>query len=47
MIDLERDLVILLEAGLGPAIIPGSISSPSTPSGSSINGIDLGRAIFV
>jgi DNA-binding transcriptional LysR family regulator len=46
-IDLQRDLILLLEAGLGAAILPGSTSIPSTLARSAVNGIDLRRTVYV
>jgi DNA-binding transcriptional LysR family regulator len=46
-VDLERDLIRLLEAGLGVAIVPGSTSIPPTLARSTLNGIDLRRTVYV
>jgi DNA-binding transcriptional LysR family regulator len=46
-IDSARDLISLLEAGLGVAMLPGSTSLPTTLTCPSINGIDLRRTVYV
>jgi DNA-binding transcriptional LysR family regulator len=46
-VDQERDLILLLEAGLGVAILPGSTSIPPTLSRLAIHGIDLRRTVYV
>jgi len=46
-IGLERDLILLLEAELGVAILPGSTSIPATLARSVVNGIDLRRTVYV
>jgi DNA-binding transcriptional LysR family regulator len=46
-IDLEQDLISLVEAGLGMAILPDSTSIPSTLARTTVNGIDLRRAVYI
>jgi DNA-binding transcriptional LysR family regulator len=46
-IDLARDLFLLLEAGLGVALLPGSTSIPATLARPAVNGIDLRRTLYV
>jgi DNA-binding transcriptional LysR family regulator len=42
-----RDLLFLLEAGLGIAVLPGSTSIPRTLARPALNGIDLRRTLYV
>ena len=44
---LTRDLVLLLEAGLGVAMLPGSNSIPATLTRLAVNGVDLRRTVYV
>ena len=46
-LDLARDLFLLLEAGLGVALLPGSTSIPATLARPAVNGIDLRRTLYV
>jgi DNA-binding transcriptional LysR family regulator len=46
-IDLERDLISLVEAGLGMAILPDSTSIPATLARTTVNGIDLQRTVYI
>jgi DNA-binding transcriptional LysR family regulator len=46
-IDLARDLFLLLEAGLGVALLPGSTSIPATLARPAVNGIDLRRTLYI
>ena len=46
-IDSQHDLILLVEAGLGAAIIPGSTSLPTTLARTKVDGIDLRRTIYV
>jgi DNA-binding transcriptional LysR family regulator len=46
-IGLERDLILLLEAELGVAILPGSTSIPATLARSVVDGINLRRTVYV
>lgn len=46
-IDSQHDLILLVEAGLGAAIIPGSTSLPGTLVRTMVDGIELRRTIYV
>ena len=46
-IDLEQDLISLVEAGLGMAILPNSTSIPETLARTTVNGIDVRRAVYI
>jgi DNA-binding transcriptional LysR family regulator len=46
-IDLEQDLISLVEAGLGVAILPDSTSIPATLARTTVNGIDLRRTVYI
>jgi DNA-binding transcriptional LysR family regulator len=46
-VDSERDLILLLEAGLGVAILPGSTSIPPTLAHWTVNSINLRRTVYV
>jgi DNA-binding transcriptional LysR family regulator len=46
-IEVASDLIPLLEAGLGVAILPGSTSIPATLIRRAVNGIDLRRTLYV
>jgi DNA-binding transcriptional LysR family regulator len=46
-VDSTRDLIALIEGGLGVAVLPGSISIPATLARLTINGIDLRRTLYV
>jgi DNA-binding transcriptional LysR family regulator len=46
-IDLEQDIISLVEAGLGMAILPDSTSIPATLARRTVNGIDLRRTIYI
>jgi DNA-binding transcriptional LysR family regulator len=46
-IGLARDLILLLEAGLGVAMLPGSTSIPATLTRLAVNGVDLRRTVYV
>jgi DNA-binding transcriptional LysR family regulator len=42
-----RDLIALVEAGFGIAVIPRSDSIPATVARIAVNGIDLRRSVYV
>jgi DNA-binding transcriptional LysR family regulator len=44
---LARDLISLLEAGLGAALLPGSTSIPATLTRRAVIGVDLRRTVYV
>jgi DNA-binding transcriptional LysR family regulator len=46
-VDSTRDLIALIEGGLGVAVLPGSISLPATLARRAVNGIDLRRTVYV
>ena len=46
-VTLARDLILLLEAGLGVAMLPGSSSIPPTLTRLAINGVELRRTVYV
>jgi DNA-binding transcriptional LysR family regulator len=46
-IDSARDLISLLEAGLGVAVLPGSTSLPATLTRLAVNGIEFQRTFYV
>jgi DNA-binding transcriptional LysR family regulator len=46
-VDLTRDLISMIEGGLGVALLPGSISLPATLARLAVNGIDLRRTVYV
>jgi DNA-binding transcriptional LysR family regulator len=46
-VDLTRDLIALIEGGVGVAVLPGSISIPATLARLAVNGIDLRRTLYV
>ncbi len=46
-IDLEQDLISLVEAGLGMAILPDSTSIPATLARTTVNGIDVRRTVYI
>ena len=46
-VPLTRDLILLLEAGLGVAMLPGSNSIPATLTRLAVNGVDLRRTVYV
>ena len=46
-IDLEQDLISLVEAGLGMAILPKSTSIPETLARTTVNGIDVRRTVYI
>jgi DNA-binding transcriptional LysR family regulator len=46
-IDSARDLISLLEAGLGVAMLPGSTSLPATLTRLAVNGIEFRRILYV
>jgi DNA-binding transcriptional LysR family regulator len=46
-VTLARDLILLLEAGLGAAMLPGSTSIPATLTRLAINGVDFRRTVYV
>jgi len=46
-IEVASDLISLLEAGLGVAMLPASTSIPATLIRRAVNGIDLRRTLYV
>jgi DNA-binding transcriptional LysR family regulator len=46
-IALGHDLILLLEAGLGVAILPGSTLIPATLARVAVNGMDLRRTVYI
>jgi DNA-binding transcriptional LysR family regulator len=46
-VDSTRDLIALIQGGLGVAVLPGSISIPATLARLAVNGIDLRRTLYV
>ena len=46
-IDSQHDLILLVEAGLGATIVPGSMSIPDTLARIPLDGIELRRTIYV
>jgi DNA-binding transcriptional LysR family regulator len=46
-VDSVRDLISLIEGGLGVAVLPGSISIPATLARLALDGVDLRRTVYI
>ena len=46
-LDSQHDLILLVEAGLGAAIVPGSMSIPRTLARTLVDGIELRRTVYM